>query len=100
VGAASDLGALRPRLLGLLEKAKERKELAEASCLEPDVRGAKKHLKRAIRKMIEVVRTLRSRRARKSLPDALREELLAAAEGVRDDLRTLKQAVRCPDDAG
>jgi hypothetical protein len=100
VAAATDPSPLQTRLLRLLGKAKERKEQAEGACLEPDVRGTKQRLKKAIRKTIEVTRTLRSRRARRSLEDALRDELLAAVEGLRADLRTLKQAVRCPDDAG
>lgn len=99
VTAASDLGALQPRLQRLLEKAKERKEQAESACLEVDPRSTKKRLKQAIRKLIEVERTLRTRRARKTIPDALREALLAVADGLRLDLRTLRGAVRCPDDA-
>lgn len=98
--AASDLGSLQTRLQGLLERAKERKEQAEASCGDSDTRGTRKLLKQAFRRMVEVVRTLRSKRARKSIPAVLREALLEAADGVRGDLRTLKQSVACPDDVG
>jgi hypothetical protein len=84
----------------MLERAKERKEQAEGSCREPDLRRTKQFLKQAIRQMIKVVHTLRSLRARKSLPQAVREQLFEAADGVRVDLRTLRGGVRCPDDAG
>jgi hypothetical protein len=96
VTAASDLGSFQNRLLRLLEKAKERKEEAEASCREADRRRTKNLLKQAKRKMITAVRTLRSRRARRSLPPVLREELLGVTDAVRGDLGTLRGAVQCP----
>jgi hypothetical protein len=100
VTAATDLGSFQTRLRSLLESAKLRKEQAEGFCREPDARRAKQRLKQAMRKTIKVVATLRSLRARKNLPTALREELIQATDGVRVDLRTLRRAVRCPDDAG
>jgi hypothetical protein len=98
VTAASDLASLQSRLLRLLESAKERKEEAEDSCREPDPRRTRKLLKEAARKMIKVVQTLRSRRARNSLSTTLREALLELASGVRVDMSTLRGRVRCPDD--
>jgi hypothetical protein len=99
VNAASELGSFQARLGRGLEKAKARKEAAEQSCREPDARRTKKLLKKAVRKAISFVRTLRSRRARKSLPQALRDELVQAADGVRVDLQALRSGVQCPDDA-
>lgn len=100
MNAASNLGSFQARLRRLLERAKERKEQAEGSCRQPDPRRTNKLLKQGHRKMTKTVQTLRSLRARKSLPSALREELLEAANGLRVDFRTLRARVRCPDDAG
>ena len=97
--AASDLGPFQDKLRRTLERAKERKEQAETLCQEPDLRRAKKRLKQAGQQMTKVGRTLRSLRARKSLPPARREALLATADGIRRDLRALGGSVRCPDDA-
>lgn len=99
VAAAVEPGPLQTRLLELLGRAKERKEAAEAACLEPDVRGTKKLLKQAGRRMVDLGLTLRARRAKKSIPAELRDALREAADGVRLDLRTLKKDVDCPDDA-
>jgi hypothetical protein len=41
---------------------------------------------------------LRGRPAR-AIPAALREELIAAGESIRSDLKTLKRALECPQDA-
>jgi hypothetical protein len=99
VAASSDLGVLQARLSELLLLAKERKEQAEDACREPDPRDTRKQLKKAGRKTIAVLHTLRTRRAKKSVPVALREALLEAADGIRIDLQALKRAVRCPEDA-
>jgi hypothetical protein len=100
VTAAPDLESFETRLRRQLESAKERKERAEDFCRDPNLRRTKTNLKYATRAMLSVVRTLRSRRARKSLPNVLRDELLQAADGIRGDLRTLRGGVRCPDDTG
>jgi trimeric autotransporter adhesin len=100
VNAAADLGSFQSRLPRLLESAKVRKDQAEDFCREPDSRRTSKRLKQADRKMSKVGQTLRSLRARRTLPDLLRRELLEAAIAVRADLRTLRRAVGCPNDAG
>jgi hypothetical protein len=81
----------------LLERAKEHKEQAEDACRGADLPRTKKLLKRAIRQMIKISQTLRSRRARKKLPGPLREAILDATDAVQVDLRTLKREVQCPD---
>jgi parallel beta-helix repeat protein len=99
VVAASDLGSYQDKLRRLLERAKAKKEEAEGLCGEPDLRHAKKRIQQSGRWVEKVGRTLRAVRARKNLPPARRAELLAAADGIRADLRTLGGRVRCPDDA-
>jgi titin len=100
VNAAADLGSFQARLRRQLERAKGRKDQAEAFCREPDAHRTNQRLKQAFQQVSKVGQTLRSLRARRTLPDALRAELLEQAERVRNDLRTLRRNVRCPDDAG
>jgi hypothetical protein len=90
---------LRAKLRRQLERAKNRKEAAEDACREPNARRTGTRLKQAGQKMTQLGRTLRSRRASKSIPSALRDTLLQSAEALRSDLRTLREQVRCPDDA-
>ena len=78
---------------------KDRKEQAESACREADLRDARKQLRKAGQRTDTVLHILRSRRAKRSIPPALREALLEAADGIRVDLRALKSVVRCPDDA-
>jgi parallel beta-helix repeat protein len=99
VSTASDLGSYQDKLRRLLERAKAKKEEAEGLCLEPDLRHAKKRIQQSGRWADKVGRTLRTVRARKTLPPARRTDLLAVADGIRADLRTLGGRVRCPDDA-
>jgi hypothetical protein len=99
VAAAVEPGRLQTRLLEFLARAKERKEAAEAACLEPDLRRTRKLLKQVGQKTLEVSRKLRSRQAKKAIPEELLEALRNAVEGLRLDLRTLKRDLTCPDDA-
>jgi hypothetical protein len=96
VAAASELGSVQARLQLRLESAKDSKESAELACTEANIRGARQSLKRAVRRMAQVVRTLRSRKAKRAIEDALRQGLLDESDGVRRDLRTLKRDVTCP----
>jgi len=96
VTATPDLGKLQPRLTRLLAKAKECKEKAEAACSEPRLRRTKGFLGRATKKTQGIIRILRSRRARQTFPEPLRDQLLDDAEGVRRDLLALRKALDCP----
>jgi hypothetical protein len=99
VAATVEPGLVQNRLLELLARAKERKEAAETACLEPDARSTRNLLKKAGRRAVDLGKVLRTRRAKKTIPAELREALLAAVDGVRLDLKTLKRDVDCPDDA-
>ena len=99
VAGAPELGPLQTKLRHQLEKAKERKELSEVRCRATNLRRAKSQLAKAIRKMIQVKRTLNSRQAKRSIAIAVRAALLAATDGLQTDLGTLRSALRCPDDA-
>jgi hypothetical protein len=98
--AAGQLGPFATKLPTQVAKAKERKEQAEAECARPNLRKSKGRLKKGIRKLIQIVRTLRSRQAERSMDPAVREAARAAADGIGRDLRLLHQALACPGDAG
>src|SRR5204862_4517601 len=99
VNGSTALGPLTTKLQKQFQKARDRKEQAEGFCRQPNVRRTKGALKKTIRKMVQIAKTLRSRQARKSIPDPLRGQLATDADVVRADLATLKGAVRCPGDA-
>ena len=99
VTTAPALGPLQTKLRHQLEGAKEREERSEARCRAPNLRRAKSELAKGIRKMIQVKKTLRSRKAQRTIATPTREALLAAADGLQTDLGTLRGALRCPDDA-
>ncbi len=99
VSASNELGAQQTKLRQQLEKAQQGVQQAEAFCRAPKRGRTKSRLAEAIREMTRVSRTLRSHRAKKSIPPVLRDGLLEAADGLHADLRALKRGVRCPDDA-
>jgi len=100
VNASSQLGSFQTRIRQQVEKAKSRKEDAEARCRAGDDRHTKSGLAKAIRKMIQLKHALGSPHARKTIPQAVRDGLRAEATAIQNDLRTLKGSVRCPEDAG
>jgi hypothetical protein len=70
---------------------------ARALCADGDARRAKKSLKTAFRKLGRLRAVLGSKAA-KSIPG--RDELRAAVDEVRTDVRALKAALSCPAAAG
>ena len=74
----------------------EHKERSEMQCLVPNLRRANSELGKAIRKLVRIKAVLRSRQAKKWIAPPAREALLAAVEGIRADLQTLKGALACP----
>ena len=72
---------------------------AEGRCGSSDAKHARNRLKQAIRKMIQFGHRLRSNTGRRSMPAPLRAELIAAGDGIKTDLQTLRGALRCPQDA-
>jgi hypothetical protein len=99
VTASTELGPQQTKLRQQVEKAKARKEQAEAFCRESNLRRTRKRLIQTITKLVQIGQTLRNRQARKSIPDTLREGLLGQADAIHTDLQTLRDGVRCPDDA-
>lgn len=99
VEAESGLGTFQPKLASRLEKAAERTVDAGTLCREPTLKKARKRLQQAAKAMTQYVRRLGSPAARRRLDPALREALRAEGDPIREDLKTLRGAVRCPDDA-
>src|SRR5262245_59505973 len=98
VSAESGLGALQPKLLDQLQKAKTHKEQAEMLCRQASKRRTRKELRPAINKVVQFLRTLKSRKAQ-TIPQAVKDALRAAADGIRLDMEALQRAVQCPQDA-
>ena len=57
---------------------------------------AKAAVKKALRNVSRARRILRSKRAQQAVDPTLLSQLLATAEGILNDLRTLKGSVSCP----
>ncbi len=98
VNGATDVGALRTKLIGQLTQVTENEARAERLCRQASRRRAVHALGPAIEKLMRFRRTLQSRRAG-SPPPALATELVTAAGAVRADMRALRHALHCPDDA-
>jgi hypothetical protein len=97
--ATSALGSLQEKLLVPLGKAKGRKEEAEAQCAAGKPRQTKARLKQVVRGLIQYAHRLRSNAASKKAPEEVREPLALAADAIREDVKLLKRALGCPEDA-
>jgi hypothetical protein len=97
--AETGLGPLREKALIPLGKALDRTQLAETQCAAGQRRQPKSRLKQVIRQLVKFAHRLRSRSARRKAPEDVREPLAQAAEPIRDDAKTLRTTLTCPDDA-
>ncbi|HJQ82643.1 MAG TPA: hypothetical protein VKA21_01100 [Candidatus Binatia bacterium] len=99
IAASTEITKQQTQLVDQLGKAKERKNQAETSCAQSDAKHAGKRLKQAVRKMIQFGHRLRSNTGRRSMPAALRTELITTGDGIKADLQTRRKALACPADA-
>ena len=95
VQAETQLGKLQEKLVKTAAKAKERKEAAEGKCDEGKTKPAGKQLKKVVRKLIQFSHRLRSKSARKKVPEEIREPLAAAADAIQQDARALRDELLC-----
>jgi hypothetical protein len=95
VQAEPQLGKQQAKLDKAAQKAKERKETAEAACAEGNAKMAGKQLKKVVRKMIQFSHRLRSNNARKNIPEEVREPLAETADEIREDAGELKDSLSC-----
>jgi hypothetical protein len=99
VNDATDLGAIKPKVQTLIDRARGAIERAATKCSQPSLRGGRAGLKASIAKLGRLRALLRSRKA-SNVPEALRAELQADVDALRLDARTLKGLLRCPEDGG
>jgi hypothetical protein len=100
IDAATALGNLRAKLLVGLGKALNKAAVAGTTCLDGDAKKAAKQLKPVVRQLIKFSHRLRSRAARKHIPEEVREPLAAQGDAIQTDARTLRLQVVCPPTAG
>jgi len=98
IDGESALDGFRSKLVTDLSRARDNEEAARSACASSDPKRGGRRLKGTIRAMIQYARHLKSLRARKKLPAALRNGLLAAGNPIESDLRVLKRALQCPAD--
>jgi hypothetical protein len=93
------LGAFGPKLVHNVEKAKARNLDAESVCAGSNLKKARKRLQQAATALVQYAHRLNGRPARKRLEPAVRQDFLDRGAPIEEDLRTLRGAVVCPDDA-
>jgi hypothetical protein len=95
VRAESRLGKTQTKLLRAAQRAKQRKEAAEADCAGGNAKSAKKILKKVGRNLIQFSHRLRANNARKTIDQTVREPLVSAADAIQRDARTLMGRLAC-----
>jgi len=96
---ASALGALQAKVVKTLGKAKSRTDEAQSRCAAGDAKKPKARLKQVGKQLTQYSHRLRGLSSRKKIPEAVREPLAKTADGIKSDVKTLRGALRCPDDA-
>lgn len=99
IDGESDLGNFRAKLVQALTRAKNDVEAASGMCASAQLKSARRRLKTAVRDMIQYAHHLKNLAARKKLPAALRNALLAAGDPIERDLGILKSRLHCPSEA-
>lgn len=97
--ATAELGELLAKLDQPLGTALDLTQTADDFCASADKKRAKAKLKKVVRQLIRYSRRLRASKARKTVPEEIREPLAAEADAIRGDAITLRAALICPDDA-
>ena len=90
IEAAPDLGTTKTALRNGVAAARSKTQAAEAATMAGRKKPASNALKKAARKLIDFGHRLRSLRSRKNIPAATRAALLAEAEPILADLKTLR----------
>ena len=99
LAAESSLENFGPKLVHNVEKARARNLDAEDLCRTANVKKTKKRLQQAATALTQYAHRLNGLPARKRLSSTLRQSLVDEGAPIQRDLRTLRGAVRCPDDA-
>jgi Concanavalin A-like lectin/glucanases superfamily len=93
------LGDFAPKLAHNVDKARLREVDAEGLCRAANVKKTKKRLQQATKELTLYVHRLNGLAARKKLDPAVRHGFVDEGTAIHRDLRTLRGALRCPDDA-
>jgi hypothetical protein len=99
LNAGPALGDFAPKLAHNVDKARMRKVDAEALCRASNVKKTKKRLQQATKELTLYVHRLNGLAARKKLDPAVRQLFIDEGTPIQRDLRTLRGALHCPDDA-
>jgi hypothetical protein len=99
LNAGPALGDFAPKLAHNVDKARLRKVDAEALCRTSNVKKTRKRLQQATKELTLYVHRLNGLAARKKLDPAVRQLFVDEGTPIQRDLRTLRAALRCPDDA-
>ncbi len=96
VGAESGLGALQAKLGAKLGKAQTQFARGEAACTGGVAKKAKKPIKKVGKLTGAVAKGLNSKKAKKTVDEAVRAPLQAAATALRDEAKGLAKTIVCP----
>ena len=99
IDGETGLDPIRPKLVQSLSRARSAVEAAEGACASSQLKSPRRRLKTAVRDMIQYTHHLSTLVARKRVPAALRNALVAAGDPIEADLRILKSGLQCPADA-
>jgi hypothetical protein len=90
VTAATDLGILQPKLVSLASDALARAIEAETAA---SARPRRNLLKAVARKLMSFSHRVRSRKGRKTIPEATRDRLTGEADPIRTDVVALRRTI-------
>jgi hypothetical protein len=96
VAAESGLGALQAKLGAKLGKAQTQFAKGQTACTGGVAKKAKKPIKKVAKLSGAVAKGLNSKKARKTVDEAVRAPLQAAATALRDEAKGLAKTIVCP----
>jgi hypothetical protein len=96
VGAESGLGALQAKLGAKLGKAQTQFAKGETACTGGVAKKAKKPIKKVGKLTGAVAKGLGSKKAKKTVDEAVRAPLQTAATALRDEAKALAKTIVCP----
>lgn len=95
--AGTTTGSLPVKLLGPVERARDRAREALSACDEATDKTARRRVKQVIKALMQYEHQLSTRKARRTLDTSLREDLIAGASAIQGDARALRKTLQCPE---
>ena len=87
------------RLVVPISRAAESETMARSACGSSDLKGGRKRLAQAAKRLQQFVRRMRSGIVRRTIAPDLRTRLAEAGDTIRSDVKTLRSTLDCPADA-